>query len=131
MTTEVINIKNKREDWRRKTKRYVYIGRPTIWGNQFTHLRFLQNDSLIIVPTQEDAVKAFRDWLFGSKFLTVDQKRREEILRRLMELEGKYLGCYCAPEPCHGNVYVEMLEHGYMIIVNGVRYAREVTDRTA
>jgi hypothetical protein len=32
-----------------------------------------------------------------------------DLLDRLPELEGKTLGCWCAPKPCHGDVLVEIL----------------------
>jgi hypothetical protein len=31
--------------------------------------------------------------------------------KRVIELKGKRLGCFCAPDLCHGNVYVEFLEN--------------------
>lgn len=127
MQTEVINIKTKRNEWKRKTKQYIYIGRPTIWGNHFTHLKFLAVNGLIVVPSQGDAVIAFRDWLFGRKYKHLEQKRREKILQQIGELEGKYLGCYCEPQPCHGNVYKDMLENGFDITVNGHHYEREMS----
>lgn len=33
-----------------------------------------------------------------------------EFRRRVLELKGKRLGCFCAPQRCHGDVYVEWLE---------------------
>lgn len=33
-----------------------------------------------------------------------------EFRRRVLELKGKRLGCFCCPSPCHGDVYVEWLE---------------------
>lgn len=123
MPTTVINIKRKNGYFRHP--RYVYIGRPSIWGNLFTHLTFLRSNGLTIVPTQEHAVIAFRDWVFGRKYTHLEQQRREEVLRRMSELEGKMLGCYCVPDPCHGNVYVDMLENGYEITIKGHRFIRE------
>lgn len=33
-----------------------------------------------------------------------------EFRRRVLELRGKRLGCWCAPAPCHGAVIAEWLE---------------------
>lgn len=33
-----------------------------------------------------------------------------EFTRRIEELRGKVLGCFCKPKPCHGDVIVEYLE---------------------
>ena len=35
---------------------------------------------------------------------------RPDLMARLPELEGKRLGCWCAPELCHGDVLVNLLE---------------------
>ena len=35
---------------------------------------------------------------------------RPDLLAALPELEGKRLGCWCAPDDCHGDVLVELLK---------------------
>ena len=30
-------------------------------------------------------------------------------MESLIELEGKVLGCWCHPEPCHGDILVKLL----------------------
>lgn len=124
--TTVVNIKN--HAYVDRQQRYVYIGRPSLYGNHFTHLKFLKD--LIIVPTQQDAVIAFRDWLYGRKYTHLEQTRRMKILQNINELEGKILGCYCVPDACHGNVYVDMLEGGYDITIKGKRFIRESSLKT-
>lgn len=32
-----------------------------------------------------------------------------EFKRRVVELKGKTLGCFCSPRPCHGDVIAEYL----------------------
>lgn len=34
----------------------------------------------------------------------------EEFRERILGLEGLDLGCFCAPNPCHGDVIVEWLD---------------------
>lgn len=36
--------------------------------------------------------------------------RRPELVESLPELKGKRLGCWCKPEPCHGDVLVSLIE---------------------
>jgi len=31
------------------------------------------------------------------------------LLNRINELKGKCLGCWCAPEPCHGDVLLKII----------------------
>jgi hypothetical protein len=33
-----------------------------------------------------------------------------EFKRRVLDLRGKRLGCWCSPMPCHGMIIVEWLE---------------------
>ena len=122
MDTEVINIKLQSNAWKKKSTRYEYIGRPTIFGNLFTHLKFLQFDDLIVARTQAEAAQLFEEWLYGRLYPQLQQQRRKVILRALPSLAGKFLGCYCEPQPCHGHVYKEMLDKGYEISVNGQQF---------
>jgi hypothetical protein len=36
--------------------------------------------------------------------------RDPEFVARVRSLRGKRLGCFCKPGPCHGDVYVDLLE---------------------
>ena len=47
-----------------------------------------------------DVIQKYRSWLLGQR----------ELLRRLHELRGRTLACWCAPEPCHANVLVELVD---------------------
>lgn len=47
--------------------------------------------------------------LYRAYFL--DRVERDERFReRILELNGKVLGCFCKPGPCHGDVIAEWLE---------------------
>ena len=75
----------------------VYIGRGRCprtgeagrWGNPFR-----------IGPDgdREEAIARYAEWLAGE----VDAERI--TLAELAALDGKRLGCWCAPKPCHGEV---------------------------
>ena len=75
----------------------VYIGRPSRWGNPFSH----QAGTLakFRVATRDEAVSSYRAWILGQPELL-------EAARR--ELKGKVLGCFCSPLACHGDVLVEI-----------------------
>jgi hypothetical protein len=76
----------------------VYVGRPTKWGNPYKvgKCYSLWLTRKHIPFTNEDAVKAYRLHIQG---------REEEIKQ---ELRGKDLVCWCAPEPCHADVLLEI-----------------------
>lgn len=75
----------------------VYIGRGSKWGNMYSH-RPSRYSGVIRVATREEAIARYRCWLW------------EEIgagridLKELVQLHGKTLGCWCSPQPCHGEV---------------------------
>ena len=71
----------------------VYIGRPSEWGNPFSHLE--RSAAAFRVATRKEAIEAYEKWLLEQPELVARVKR---------ELRGKVLGCYCAPLPCHGDV---------------------------
>ncbi|MGE5443685.1 MAG: DUF4326 domain-containing protein [Ignavibacteriales bacterium] len=76
----------------------VYIGRAnrryklerSDWHNPF---RIGKN------CTREEAVEKYRNYILN----------RPDLLSRLDELKGKTLGCWCKPEPCHGDVLVDLV----------------------
>ena len=81
-------------------KNAIYIGRPTKWGNPYSHLP--NSGAQHHVETREQAVDAYRDWL--------RQRVRDGepgLIEALASLHGQRLGCYCYPEACHGDVLAE------------------------
>lgn len=54
--------------------------------------------------TREENIRRFREY-FAHRIET-----DPEFRQRVLALRGKRLGCFCAPRPCHGDVYVAWLE---------------------
>lgn len=72
--------------WAEAEGLFVPIDRRTEWGNPF------------LMPYDGDrdtVIKNYADYYLAHK---------PSLLERLGELRGKALGCWCAPEPCHGDV---------------------------
>lgn len=78
----------------------VYIGRPSKWGNPFTHLPSAQKPGMVLVESREVAIQRYREWI----------KTQPELLKALPELKGKILGCWCKPKDCHGDVLKELVD---------------------
>jgi hypothetical protein len=95
--TSVVNIKSlEGKDWR-DDPNFVYVGRAHLprqlaesdWANPFR-----------IGPgvTRDEAIAQFR----------VHLHRRLDLLRRIPELVGKTLVCWCAPEACHADILADL-----------------------
>jgi hypothetical protein len=63
--------------------------RASKWANPFT----IGRDG-----TRADVIAKFRAWLLA----------QPELMAALPELRGRDLACWCAPEPCHADVLLEM-----------------------
>jgi hypothetical protein len=77
----------------------VYIGRPSEWGNPFTHIKAEATLAKFVVRTREEAVRSYREWV----------KSQPHLMEKLSSLKGKKLGCWCKPKSCHGDILLELL----------------------
>lgn len=76
----------------------VYIGRPSKWGNPYTHIADKTTKATHIVATREEAIAKYKEWILT----------QPQLLSSLHELKGKVLGCWCSPQACHGDVLLEL-----------------------
>ena len=82
--------------WAEAEGRYVYIGREDRFGRwpaSHWHNPFKIGKH----GDRSEVIAAYRDHLEHSPGLKL----------RLPELRGKVLGCWCHPEPCHGDLLCE------------------------
>lgn len=81
----------------------VYIGRPSKWGNPFN-----------ICPkrTRERAIAEFKHWILGDDYdaqcLRAHHPNPPTVKEIKAALKGKVLGCWCAPQACHGDILLEI-----------------------
>ena len=96
----------------------IYIGRPSIWGNPFTHIKDKTTKAQFIVKSREEAIQKYREWIVT----------QPELMQQIESLRGKVLGCWCKKLPCHGDVLVEILnlqaELGYTQISTLIKIYR-------
>jgi hypothetical protein len=105
--TSVINVRKKElrkigysdfKDWSSR-ENHVYIGRnmsfyvpgtlKSKWANPFSVKKYGRDKCL---QMYEEYVRSI-----------------PELFSSLQELQGKVLGCWCHPEPCHGDILVKLL----------------------
>jgi hypothetical protein len=90
-TTKVVHCKRESYD--------VYIGRPSEWGNPFSHKEGTLAE--FKVATRREAIEKYKEWILT----------QPQLLAKIPALKGKILGCWCHPLPCHGHVLAEMAEN--------------------
>lgn len=86
------------EEWE-KSDNTVYIGRnmsfyvkgatQSKWANPYSVKKY----------GREECLKMYREYILN----------KPELLNDLESLRGKELGCWCTPDPCHGNILVELI----------------------
>ena len=69
----------------------VYIGRPSKWGNPFVNGEDGNRDAVIAL---------YETWI----------RQQPDLMAALPELRGKTLGCWCAPQACHGDVLIRLVD---------------------
>lgn len=73
----------------------VYIGRGSIWGNPFRMAS--EADRVTVVAKHKQHLwKQIKDGVITKQML--------------LSLDGKRLGCYCAPKACHGDNIVKAVK---------------------
>ena len=93
----------------------VYIGRPSRWGNPFSHKKI---DGVIEMSTREEAVTAYTQWIMHP-----DQSQLVQDAREF--LKGKTLACWCkhignpsSGALCHGDV-LWLIANSVPVLVQG------------
>lgn len=80
----------------------VYIGRPSKWGNPFSHLPGTL--AAHRVESRAAAVAAYEQWLL----------QQPDLMRAAaLELRGRDLVCWCTPAACHGDVLLRVSNEDY------------------
>jgi hypothetical protein len=79
----------------------VYIGRPSKWGNPFTHKKDKNTLAKYVVKDRNEAIESYRKWITEGDGMY--------LLNDLEELKGKTLACWCKPLSCHGDILLELL----------------------
>ncbi len=88
----------------------VYIGRPTILGNPFTHIK-QGTLAKYVCASREEAIAKHK------QYLKDEWKKGGAIKNELLKLAKQYketgemkLICWCAPLPCHGDYLADVIK---------------------
>ncbi len=94
MKTRVIHI-NRAPGHFRSDPQYIYIGRGSPWGNPF-RIGDPMNDGGGRL-TRDDVISLFKTHTLPG------------LMDKIHLLQGKILVCFCKPQDCHGDCYIEAL----------------------
>lgn len=92
----------------------VYIGRPSEFGNPFTHISDKETKAEFIVSSRKEAIQKYEEYLYSSG-----------LADNIDSLKGKILGCWCVSEirdgssknpVCHGEVIAKILNQDFFTI---------------
>ena len=93
--TRVINLKvDAHYQAEKSTSNYEYIGRGSYWGNPYS-----------MYEDGEDREEVIRKYKYDFDYEKFPNKEKSEVYK----LAGKRLGCFCKPQPCHGDVLASYL----------------------
>ena len=90
-----------------------YIGRGSVMGNPYSWGNSSKKSAArYFVSGREEAVKKYAPWLLD-KLADTTSPQYEEF-RRMVKAASRhdiYLVCYCAPEPCEGDLIKKLIEN--------------------
>jgi hypothetical protein len=98
MPTRIVNLNKEPYD--------IYIGRGSKWGCPYTIIKDRPTLAKEIVDSKEEALSKYKEYVLNSP----------ELMENLDELDGKVLGCFCKPEPCHGDVLLELIAQKKLMV---------------
>ena len=94
---------------------YFYVGRSkkisSQLGNPFTHGGKRTSLAKLSFPTAKQAIEAY-ELFFDKMYGTNDEftKAFDDIYEVYKSGKDIYLGCWCAPNPCHAEIIAKKLQ---------------------
>lgn len=105
----MIYIYNRRTETHNKND--FYIGRGSVLGNPYSHIKDRKTKAIYEAKDRDDAIDKYShyfDLMYGSnKAFT---QAIDEIFEVYKSGDDVFLGCFCKPLRCHGDVIKEKLE---------------------
>lgn len=91
MNTRVVHCKKEYYDIYIGRGRCPRTGKLNDWGNPFVVGQH---------GTRDEVIKLFEEYI----------RRTPWLIKKLPDLKGKILGCWCHPKSCHGDVLVKLAD---------------------
>ena len=83
-----------------KEKYTHYIGRGSIFGNPF---------KIEVVGSRAKSISLYEGYVRKLMAEIIAQKEEHKLPKAIYDLpEDAVLGCYCKPQPCHGDIIIKI-----------------------
>ncbi len=99
MMTSLINVKKTGISFWFSEPSFIYIGR----ANQYLNFKSSKWQNPFPMKNEGQRIEVLTDFL---EYMMHDSQ--VDLIDDLCELDGKTLGCYCAPKKCHGDVLIRL-----------------------
>jgi hypothetical protein len=76
----------------------IYIGRRLTMGGWNLPQSKWANPFTVKSMGRDEALRRYEEYIRGNP----------QLMKELSELTGKRLGCFCKPNPCHGDILVKL-----------------------
>jgi hypothetical protein len=103
MTIKVVNSR-----FHQDTPQDIYIARPSIFGNPFSHLK---SEGITQVETREEAIQKYIPHFLNLYKVDANFKEIVDLIIEQSKKEDINLVCWCAPLACHGHFIKKFIEH--------------------
>ncbi len=89
------------------TDKDVYIGRPSIFGNPFTHLTGATK-AVYLLSSREACLREYHQWLYRNIDPNADgMMYNQALVDAILALpDDAVLVCWCKPLTCHGDILI-------------------------
>lgn len=107
----MIHVYNITEENHDEDPNNYFIYRPSILSNPYTHIKDKKTLAKYVVKTREEALKRYETY-FDAMYSGNKPFRNlvDDIYEKYKSGETVYLGCFCHPLPCHGDIIAEKLQ---------------------
>lgn len=95
-----------------------YIGRGSILGNPYTHIKDRETKATFVVNSRDDAINQYKHYFDVMYCSNIEYRKTiDEIYDKYRRGEDIFLGCYCKKYPCQDGIIHndEVLCHGDII----------------
>ncbi len=90
---------------------FIYIGRGSALGNQFTSIQGRQTKAKEVCCSREESISKYKVWLMDQ--LKSKIKLVVDAMNTIWQMAKRgfkvYLVCYCKPKSCHGDIIKEII----------------------